>query len=42
MNDVFDIFKFNVDNEREIAKAPIVDFSSPLTKPPAEASGTTK
>ena len=33
---------FTVDNEKEIAKAPIVDFSSPLAKPPAEASGTTK
>ena len=32
---------FTVDNEKEIAKAPTVGFSS-LAKPPAEASGTGK
>jgi len=33
---------FTVDNEREIAKAPKVDFGSPLGQPQAEAQGTAK
>ena len=33
---------FTVDNEKEIAKPPTVDFSSPLAKPPGEAQGTAK
>lgn len=33
---------FTVDNDKEIAKAPSVEFGSPLGKPPAEAQGTAK
>ena len=33
---------FTVDNEKEIAKAPKVEFGSPLAKPQAEAQGTAK
>jgi LemA protein len=33
---------FSVDNEKEIAKAPKVDFGSPPAKPPAEPQGTGK
>jgi len=33
---------FTVDNKKEIAKAPKVDFASPLAKPQAEAQGATK
>lgn len=33
---------FIVDNENEIAKAPKVEFGSPLAKPQAEAQGTAK
>jgi LemA protein len=33
---------FTVDNEKEIAKAPKVEFGSPPAQPPAEAQGTAK
>jgi LemA protein len=33
---------FTVDNEKEIAKAPKVDFASPLAKPQGEAQGAAK
>ena len=33
---------FTVDNEKELAKAPKVEFASPPGKPPGEAQGTAK
>ena len=33
---------FTVENDKEIAKTPSVEFGSPLGKPPAEAQGTAK